>query len=50
MSATPAQIADLAAAIAGQAEAIANGTIVGPIDAAARRILANAQTLAEWVK
>lgn len=41
-------IAELAAAIANQAEAIASGTLVGPQLAAARRLLANAQTLVAW--
>lgn len=46
--ATDAQITELASAIAAQAEAIATGTLVGPLDGAVRRLLANAETLAAW--
>jgi len=49
LMATAEQIADLARAIERQAAAIADGTVVGPLYAATRRLAANVATLAEWV-
>ena len=46
--ATPEQIRDLAATIAGQAQAIAGGTVTGPVYGAVRRLAANAELLAAW--
>lgn len=42
------QIRDLAAVIAAQSQAIADGTVTGPLYAAVRRVLANAETLVAW--
>lgn len=44
------QVRDLAAAIAAQAQAIADGTLTGPIPGACKRILDNAETLFAWAK
>lgn len=46
--ATPEQIADLAGTIAAQAQAIADGTVAGPVYGAVRRLAANAELLAAW--
>jgi hypothetical protein len=46
--ATPAQRAELAQTIATQAQALADGTVIGPEYAAWRRVLANVQTLVAW--
>lgn len=43
-----AQIKDLANALAGQCEAIANGEVIGPVRSAVARIRANAETLLAW--
>ena len=48
MRATEDQVREQAAAIARQAQAIADGTTVGPLRPAALRILQNAETLAVW--
>lgn len=48
MRATAAQVAELAAAIALKAEAIAAGTLTGNPHAAARLIADNAATLVAW--
>lgn len=45
-----ALIIDQAAAIEGQAAAIANGTLVGPLLGATKRILSNAETLVAWAE
>ena len=45
-----AAIQDQARAIAMQAEAIASATVVGPLSAAARRLLSNAETLVAWTE
>jgi hypothetical protein len=42
------QYHDMAATIAAQAQAIADGTITGPRFAAASRLLGNAKTLMAW--
>jgi hypothetical protein len=44
-----AHVTDLASAIAAQAQAIADGTVIGPVYAAVQRLLANANTLAAWI-
>lgn len=49
MSATPDQIREQAQAIATLAEAIANGTLVGPRYAATRRLLDMTVTLSHWI-
>jgi hypothetical protein len=49
MTATEQQIRDLAATIADQAQAIADGTLTGPLYAHARLVLRNAELLAAWV-
>ncbi len=46
--ATPDQIAELANAIAGQAEAIAEGRTTASPHAAAQLLLDNIQTLCAW--
>jgi hypothetical protein len=48
MSTTDAQIRELASAIALQASAIANGTVIGPRYAAVRKLAANAEMLQAW--
>jgi hypothetical protein len=50
MSATAEQIAELAAAIADQADAIATGRLVGPLAGATARLLDNARTLDAWAR
>ncbi len=42
-------IRDLAATIAGQAQAIADGTVIGPTYAAVRLLAANVDTLSHWI-
>jgi hypothetical protein len=49
MAATPDQIRELASAIAGQAQAIADDTLIGPLPAAAARLRDNVATLAAWI-
>lgn len=44
------QITELAAAIEGQAGAIAGETLVGPLVSACKRILGNAETLVAWAQ
>ncbi|HEY0640268.1 MAG TPA: hypothetical protein VGD67_21775 [Pseudonocardiaceae bacterium] len=46
--ATQEQVTELARAIAAQAQAIADGTVVGPRYAAVRRLAANVDTLQCW--
>lgn len=48
MTATTAQRRDLAAAIAQQATALAEGTVTGPEHGAVARLVANVETLAAW--
>ena len=48
-SATAGQIAELARAIADQAQAIADGRVIGPLPAAAARLTGNVETLAAWI-
>ena len=45
---TTAQRRELAAAIAAQAQALAEGTVIGPEHAAVARLVANVETLAIW--
>jgi hypothetical protein len=49
MNATPEQIKELAATIAGQAQAIADGTATGVLYAHVRRLEDNVQTLKAWI-
>ena len=42
-------IRDLAAVIARQAQAIADGTVIGPMYPAVRRLAANVDTLSRWI-
>lgn len=42
------QCRDLAATIATQAQAIADGTVIGPRHGAVRRLVSNVQTLVAW--
>jgi hypothetical protein len=49
MTATGKQIRECAESIAAQAQAIADGTITGPLWTQARKILFNAELLAAWV-
>lgn len=46
---TDAQIRQLAGTIAGQADAIDNGTVIGPLSAAVARLAENVDTLRHWV-
>lgn len=46
---TQKQIQELAGAIQEQAAAIEEGTVVGPLEAAAIRLMDNATTLRLWV-
>lgn len=46
--ATPEQIAELARTIETQANAIAEGRVVGPVRAAVSRLVDNVDTLAAW--
>jgi len=43
-----AQYRELAATIAAQAQAIADGTVTGPLRGAVARLAANADTLRAW--
>ncbi|QAY06660.1 hypothetical protein SEA_COOKIES_136 [Mycobacterium phage Cookies] len=47
--ATEVQIAELAAVVAAQAEAIAEGKVVGPRYAAVKRLQGNVETLTAWI-
>lgn len=49
MSATETQIRELAATIADQVQAIADGTTTGPRAAAIALISSNLDTLAAWI-
>ena len=49
MKATTEQITELASTIADQAQAIADGTVIGPLSAATARLIGNVQTLDAWV-
>jgi hypothetical protein len=46
---TPTPITQLAGTIAAQADAIAEGTVIGPLPAAVKRIAENVETLQAWV-
>lgn len=50
MRATLEQVTELAGAIADQAQAIADGTVRGPLNAAAARVRQNAETLEAWTE
>lgn len=42
------QFRDLAATVAMQAQAIADGTVIGPVWAAVRRLKSNVEMLESW--
>lgn len=48
MSATQQQVQELAQAIANQAQALADGQVIGPVYASVRRLAANVETLKAW--
>ncbi len=50
MSATDAQIRELAGAISDQAQAIADDTLRGPVFGAVARLADNVDTLKAWVQ
>lgn len=43
-------VRELAGVIAAQAQAIADGRVVGPVPAACKRVMTNAETLFAWSK
>lgn len=49
MAATEEQIVELASVIASQAQAIADGMVVGPRHSAAKRLADNVDTLTAWI-
>ena len=49
MTAQVWQIRDLAQTIANQAQAIADGKVIGPLFPAVKRLADNVDTLAQWI-
>lgn len=47
---TTSHIAQLAGTIAAQADAIEQGTVIGPLPAAVKRLADNVDTLKAWVE